>query len=336
MVDLYKKTIQIFIVVISILFVSSFAFAQTSTTDSLSSININVSPSNLRAGDSVVLTVKSDSLNLYTSKITWYIDEVARKETTSQSITVKAKENGNKTSVRVVIETPDGIIKEASTEIVPGGVDLVVEPISYTLPFYKGKPFFITQGSAKVVALADVMVNNIKMSISDLTFKWFAGDNYLVANSGKGKNSIIINSVIPVKDIIVNVQVLDDSGNILAETSKILMINNPKILFFENNPLYGVLYNQSISGNYYLGTNEELDIVAKPFSFSFMSDTSLEAIYVWYVNGSYISPSGKDNELVLKQDSTNLSGTATISLGLKNSKKINQILSGGFDVSFGQ
>ncbi len=334
--SLFKKTIQILIIMISIFSVSSFSFAQTSTTDSLSSIRISVTPSNLRAGDSVVLTVNSDSLYLPSSKITWYLDGVARKETSNQSITIKAKDNGSNTSVRVVVETPDGIIKEASVEIVPGGVDLVVEPISYTLPFYKGKPYLISQGSARVVALADVTVNSIKMSVNDLTFKWFVGDNYLVANSGKGKNSMIVNSVIPVKDIIVHVQVLDDLGNTLAETSKILMINNPKILFFENNPLYGVLYNQSISGNYYLGTNEELDVIAKPFSFSFMSDTSLEAIYVWYINGGYISPSGKDNELVLKQESTNLSGTATISLGLKNSKKINQLLSGTFDVSFGQ
>ncbi|MFH1455301.1 MAG: hypothetical protein ABIF22_03215, partial [bacterium] len=85
-----------------------------------------------------------------------------------------------------------------------------------------------------------------------------------------------------------------------------------------------------------LGTKEELTIVAKPFSFNFLKDISEQASYVWSVNGNYVDPSGKVNEIILKQTETSLKGTASISLDLKNADKINQYANGGFNVDFGE
>ena len=100
--------------------------------------------------------------------------------------------------------------------------------------------------------------------------------------------------------------------------------------------MYGILYNKAIIGNYYLGTKEEISIVAKPFSFSFLNDVPEESDYSWFVNGNYIVPNEKENEIILKQKNTNLKGTASISLDLKNQNKINQFVSGKFDVDFGR
>jgi len=261
---------------------------------------------------------------------------VARKETSSKSITIKAKNDGQKTTIRVVVETSDGIIKEVSGEISPSGVDLVVEPMSYTLPFYKGKPLFINEGTIKIVAIPDIIIDGIKMASSDLNFKWKRGEIMLASNSGKGKNSIIINGSIPIRDINIELQILDSSGNVLAEKSKIISVDKPKILFYEDNPLYGILYNKAITGNYFLGTKEELNIIAKPFSFNFMSDTPEESSYTWYTNGNYVAPNGKINELILRQTTTNLKGTASVSLDVKNNNIVTQSASGAFNVDFGE
>ncbi|MEK7072005.1 MAG: hypothetical protein AAB969_00385, partial [Patescibacteria group bacterium] len=153
---------------------------------------------------------------------------------------------------------------------------------------------------------------------------------------GRGKNSVIINSTIPVRDINMSLQVLDDSGLVLAEKSKTIILNNPKVLFYENNPLYGILYNKAIGGSYSLGTREELKITAKPFSFSFSKDTPGEANFLWYVNDSYVAPVGKNNEITLRQTVTGQVGEVFVSLDLNNINKINQYAGGGFNLEFGQ
>lgn len=336
MLNILKKTIQISLILLAIFSINNIVSAQEVVTNSISSVYLTLSPDNPRAGDSVVLTVSSDLLNLDSSKITWYIDGVARKETTSKSVTIKAKSSGQKTTIRVVVQTSDGIIKEATREIAPAGVDLIIEPISYTLPFYKGKPFFTAQGTVKIVAVADVMINGVKISSKNLNYVWTNGDTVIGANSGKGKDSIILNGTVPIRDIDIGVEIKDDSGNTLAQNSKTIFRNDPKILFYENSPLYGILYNRAITGSYFLGTREELDIVAKPFSFSFLNDNSPEANYVWYANGNYSPPSEKVNEMLLRQTTENLKSTAAISLDLKNTKKIFQSASGVFNVDFGQ
>ncbi len=331
-----KKTIQISLILLTVFSIGCFVYAQGSVFDSMSSIDLNISPSNPRVGDSVVLTLSSDLLDLDSSKIVWYIDGVARKETSNKSVTIKTKSDGQKTTIKATVETSDGIIKETYGEIIPAGIDLIVEPMTYTLPFYKGKPFFVALSTLKIIAIPDVVINGVRIPSKDLVFKWTRENAVLSATSGKGRDSVVINSTIPVRDITIGVEILDESGNLLTETSKIITLSEPKILFYENSPLYGLLYNKAITGSYYLGTKEELKIVAKPFSFSFFNDTPEESTYSWYVNENYVSPSGKTNEVILRQTSTSLRGTASISLDLKNTTKINQYANGSFNVEFGE
>lgn len=331
-----KKTITftlIFVAFFSIAFVVS---GQSSVSTSLASLNLDISPNSPRAGDSVTLTLSSDLLDLDSSRIIWYIDDTALKGTASKSITIKAKSNGDITTIRAVVETADGITKEITGEISPGGVDLFTEPVAYSMPFYKGKPFFASQGSFRMVAIPDIMIDGEKIPSSKLIFKWSKDGSILGSNSGKGMDSLIVNGTIPSRDINIGVQILDNANNVLASNSKLVTLNNPKLLFYEDSPLYGVLYNKAIVGNYYLGTREELNIIAKPFSFSFSSDAPSEANYVWTSNGNYVSPNGRENELILRQTTTNLVGTASISVDLKNNKKINQFITGGFSIQFGQ
>ena len=331
-----KKLIPISLILIAFFSIINIVLAQESILNSISSVNLNISPSNPRAGDSVTIALSSDSLDLDSSKITWYIDEIIKKESTGKNITIKTKVDGKKTSVRAVVETLDGIVKEVSGEISPVGVDLIIEPMSYTMPFYKGKPLFIKEGVVKIIAMPDIVVDGVKILPGNANYKWFKDDYVLGSNSGRGNNSIVITSTIPVRDSNVRVEISDDLGNILAETSKIIVLNDPQILFYEDSPLYGVLYNKAIVNGYYLGTKEELKVVAKPFSFSFLKDVVDEAAYAWYANGNIIPPSGKNNQIILKQTTNGASGVASMSLDVSNTNKINQFASRAFDVQFGQ
>jgi hypothetical protein len=329
MLSFLKKTTQYFFTITTFLFLlSSVSNAQTSD------IYITISPNNPRVGESVTLSINSSVIDLNSSKIIWYIDGSPRRETSSQNITIKTKNDGSKTLVKVVVETIDGIIKETSTEISPAGVDLIIEPISYVPPFYKGKPNFTPQSTIKIIAIPDITIGGIKIKTKDLNFRWFIDNIASGNNSGKGKNSIAINGKIPIKDINVSLNILDDSGLTLTQFSKTIKVEDPIVLLYENHPLYGLLYNKAITDEYFLGTREELKITAKPYYFNFTSKSNLN--FLWYINDTYILPDAdKTDEIILKQTTSNLPGVANISLNLKNKVNIFQYAKENINITFG-
>ncbi|MBU6370739.1 MAG: hypothetical protein KGH93_00940 [Patescibacteria group bacterium] len=223
----------------------------------------------------------------------------------------------------------------SSTVAVSGSVDLVVESTSLVPPFYTGKAIFATQGTARIIALPNVMENGSALSANDLVFTWQRDGQTLSAESGAGKDAITVSGTVPIRDISVSVSVSDASGNVLATASKILSPADPKVLVYEDNPLYGILFNKAMSGNYYLGQRSELDLVAEPYFFNLASIDGQDSTYKWFVNGNYASPSGASNELILKQAGNNLSGTAAVTLDANNNDRIFQYASTNFNVNFG-
>ena len=340
MLSIFQKIIKVSIAILVVFTIqNNIAIGQGATTlNDQPSFSLNVNPGNSRVGESVTLTLTSTIIDLSTSKITWYVDGALKNAGNSTSYIIKTKNSGQSTIIRVVVETSDGIKGEISKEIISSGVDLIIEPTSYITPFYKGRPYFVTQGTFKVVAIPDVVVDGKRLNPADLYFKWSKDGDILGSNSGIGKNILIVNGTIPINDINISVQILDSGKNILAENSRTVISDQPKILFYENSPLYGIFYNKAITGNYFLGDKEELNVVAKPFSYNVSKDAGNETSYKWYVNGGYVVPPGKTNEILFRQTSANLKGVASVSLDLNAtdpSRKF-QYSSGNFNIEFGQ
>jgi hypothetical protein len=150
-----------------------------------------------------------------------------------------------------------------------------------------------------------------------------------------GNAVLTVNGTVPINNIDVSVSILDANGDVLAQNGTVVSLSDPKIVLYEDNPLYGILYNQAIGANYYLGNRQELDITAKPYFFNLTSDAGVDSSYTWSVNGSQTSPSGKNNELIMKQTTSNLQGLADVSLNVKNIQRIFQYASASFQVTFG-
>ncbi len=219
-------------------------------------------------------------------------------------------------------------------QAISSNVDIVVEPASYVPQFYEGKPLFANQGTARIIAVPNVIVDGKKISSKNLTFKWTRDD--VVFLSGAGNDSVTISGNIPIRDINIGVKVMNSSGDILAENSKTISANNPKVLFYENSPLYGVLLHRALVGNYSLGGKEELNVIAKPYFFDVKSQDGSDIDYKWSVNGIPISLSGKKNEILLKQTNTGGAGFANISLDVNNLSRIFQFANASFGINFGQ
>jgi len=193
--------------------------------------------------------------------------------------------------VRAVVETSDGTKTEASKTLTPSIVDLIFEPSSYTPPFYKGNSIFSNQSTVRVVAIPNIIENGQKLDTKNLVFNWSADGVSLESSSGTGRNSVKINGGVITKDITLSLEILDPSGNTVAEKTKILSPVSPKIIFYEDRYKYGVLYNKAIVDTYYLGQAQEVTIAAKPYFFSFKGEDGSEGDYKWSVNGNSVTAS---------------------------------------------
>lgn len=223
----------------------------------------------------------------------------------------------------------------AFAQTAPGTVDMIIEPMSYTPAFYKGRSLFINQGTARIIAIPNITVNGKRLDVKNLTFKWTKDDIVLSTDTITGNNVITINGSVPIRDINIDVQALDSSGNVLAQNSRTLSTNDPKVLFYENSPLYGVLFNRAISANYSLGGREELNIIAKPYFFDVSTQDSDDLDYKWSVNGNPVVLSGPKNEFLLKRTASG-AGSASVSLDVSNLVRIFQFTNSSFNLTFGQ
>ncbi|MFA6797184.1 MAG: hypothetical protein WCR40_00510 [Candidatus Paceibacterota bacterium] len=335
----FIKKLSIFILFFAILLGARVSFSQemTSYGSQQNPILINSSISNPRAGDIIKLTVSSYSINLDSSKITWYVDkEIKKDETGAKELTINTQNTSESITIKVTVITPDGLKSEATKTLSLAGVDLIVEATSYVSPMYRGKASFTNQGIAKVVAIPDIKINGKKILPRNLVFRWKKDNIALSGSSGIGKDSLMITGSVPIKDINVSVEIMDSSGKTLASRSINISPKDPKIIFYEDSPLYGVLFNKAINGTFNMGDREELKIVAKPFFFNIDSDSGSDSKYKWSVNNKSVSTKGKTNQILLRQTNKEVSGTTSIELEINNLKRIFQFTNNSFNITFGQ
>jgi hypothetical protein len=341
MINFIKIINLVFISILVAFFVhTNISIAQSSSPNSgLKNIIIEISssPTTPLAGGQVNFELSSLTSNIDSMKIEWFVDGEIRQEglgLTTFSIT--AKNNGQNTNVKAVASEKDGSSGTAEINILPAEVNLIVENQSFAPPFYKGGTYFTNQSATRIVAMPNILdENSQKVSSKNLVFKWTQNGTVLGSSSGTGKDSILIYGSIPISDIMVKVEIFDLSGQSIASRSLILKTKDPQILFYENNSLYGILFNRAVR-NYYLGTREELKITAEPFSYSFNTNRDASAKYSWSINQNPIGTLGNKNEIILKQTDTIVSGIAQISLNINNTARIFQYSTDIFNVHFGQ
>jgi len=227
--------------------------------------------------------------------------------------------------------------QSVSEEAVNGNsVELLVEPKTYIPAFYKGAPLFTNQSTVKIIAFPKVIADGKLVSSSNLNFTWKNNDIIFSNSSGIGKDTLTFNSGLLFEDPNITLDVYDSNKKLVASNSVVLNIRDPQILFYESDPLYGVLFNKNLNVFYNLGTKEELRIVAKPLSFSVSNDTSSDLTYDWTVNGSKTELSGRKNTLLLRQSSTNESGATPISLTISNTANDFQSATKNLEITFGE
>jgi len=320
---------------LSLLFIIPF-FAANAQINSANNVNmsISISPQNPSPGDQVTVSLQSFSVDLNRSVITWSVNGVEKRtELGLKNYFVQAGTAGKTMTVSAQIETADNGTINKEVTFIPAGVDLLFEVLSYVPPFYKGKAMNVNQGTVVVVAFPEIYSQGgKKFSTKELVYSW-KKDGVVAANvSGVGKNYFTFSGTIPVRDAEIEVTVSSLDQSITANKSITITAGSPKIIFYENSPVYGIMTNRAIKNTVQMLT-DEFSIIAVPYFFSVGYATPADLDYVWTLNGKTVGNQEPKNAFTVRQENPG-AGTASISLKINNTNRIFQFSNNSYSINF--
>jgi len=297
-------------------------------------IDVSISPENPGPNTDVTIRIESYSTDLNGAQITWVVNgKIVSDGMGEKVLKLKTGNIGTITSINLSVQPSDGDAFQKTIDLAPASVDLLWQGDSYTPPFYKGRAVFTNQGSITFVAIPSIIDRSGNtVSPKNVIYTWSKDGSVLGSLSGTGKNSLtLLDSILGLPmNISVVASTLDNS--IVTKSSISMQSGSPIILFYENNPLLGILYNREIGSGFKL-SSPEVNIIGAPYFFS-NKDLQANALkYTWALNGSNIG-SPNQNSITLRGQHGAV-GNSTLGLKIENVNNILQTLEKSMNIEFG-
>lgn len=328
------KEFKIFlIVIVSLVILPTITFAQTVNIPfALSNeLNVEIIPTYPSPNEVIFinLTLYTDDLN--SADITWFQNGknvLSGKGETRYNF--RTGNIGEETKIEIVIKLLSGISFTKVFTLTPAGVDLVWEAESYVPPFYKGKALHPRQGVLKIVATPDFVKGGRRISPQNLIYEWSNDVEAYQNQSGYGKNVLILNGSLLGKSESVEVLVRDPVNNLVAQKFIDISPVDPEIVFYENSPYYGHIFDLAVTGTFNLKT-EEVQVLATPYYFTKKDSGLLK--YEWRLNGQSV-PNLFGSRTAVFRKPEDKAGKSTVSLRIENQNRILQQANGGLTINF--
>ncbi|MEN9524356.1 MAG: hypothetical protein RL536_425 [Candidatus Parcubacteria bacterium] len=320
-------------------FVGSFILLSLSVSAqvpvSTGGLELTASAENPSPGQTVTITAKSYTIDINGAKVSWTVNGVVKKSATgATSLDVVAPELGKTLSIRVTATTQEGKLVLSSITVGSGSVDLILETDGYVPPMFKGKVAPVYQNTVKIIAMPHIAnAGGVEYDPKTLVYQWKKNDRVLEDQSGYGKQSIsLVGDIVPRPyDITVDVWSKDNVAHSQGRMG--VVVGEPTINFYVNDPLYGTLLNQAIKSVIGIGSQKETSVIAVPFGFNKTSSGVGGLSWSWSVNNSGHEELSSSQSVVLRApDDTD--GSSNIQLDIKNTDKILQGASSGFTATF--
>ncbi len=318
-----KRGLIIFFVLIS----AFFAFHTNAQVQS-GDIVLSVNPRYPKANENVTASVSTYSTNLNTAQITWLVngatllDGIGKKD-----FSFKVGSADFQTTLEVKIQTINGSVVNKKITISPSNVDILWEAYdAYTPPFYRGKTLSVGEGKIKVVAIPSTK------NIVGFDYQWKQDDKNKLSSSGYEKNSYIYQNSYLEDNNVVTVAVSDILGNGIGEGKITINPSNPKIIFYQKDPILGVKWENSVTDGFTVSSNGNT-IIAAPYFFSKKDLNSANYEFNWFLNGQQTLIPNQKNVLSIKPDG-NTSGTTILKIIINNTETLFQSVTKSINVNF--
>ena len=332
------KHLPITFLLLTLSLASPVADAQTfqSLGGETGNVIVSTEPSEPSPNQYVTVSVESYATDLNRALISWFQNGKLEKEAIGQkTFLLKTGSLGTVSNILIVIKTAEGETLQKALSVRPGALDLVWEAESYTPPFYRGKALYPFQGTVKVVALPNIVTETgAVLNPKNLVYTWTVDGDAVARISGYGKNFMFFNGSVPLGPATIEVEAASLDKKYRAKGSVILNPQGSEVLFYEDNPIYGVLYNKTLRGNVTL-QNEEIRITGIPYYIGAKERENNSLRYEWQLNNQNVGGGSAKSSLSFKQ-SADAGGTALVALQVSNPAKIFQFASNNLSLTFGK
>ena len=152
---------------------------------------------------------------------------------------------GERTSVRVTIDSETQGFFSRTFTFTPSLVNLVWEADTTVPPLYRGKALYSAGSPLKVVAFPTVYSGSSRVAPSALSYQWERGGESVPEASGLGRYGFSFSG-----DQLKNAETVGVDvyyGNTKAARGEItISAAEPQVLFYERDPLRGILYEKAL------------------------------------------------------------------------------------------
>lgn len=286
-------------------------------------IDLKVTPENPKPESEVTVEVNMYATDINRLLIVWKVND---KEVTKGVGMKKFKFTngpaGVLTKVDVAIFPKSGTPIQRSLSFSPINVDILWQAKTYTPPFYKGKALFTPESEVEILSFPYALNGNSRIDPNQMIYKWKLNYELDDSASGFGKNTFQFKGPIILRENFFQSSVYS-SANPEIQGINTLRLNHvsPQIILYEDNPIYGVLYNQSIKGEYTLKGGES-KISATPLFFS-TKNKNEKVGYMWELDSNKVNVPKYQNSVIFKRNNS-VKGSAFLRLVIDNSSHILQ------------
>ncbi|MEK7178711.1 MAG: hypothetical protein AAB727_00455, partial [Patescibacteria group bacterium] len=285
---------------ISLLFVPILLYAQDGVAQN--ALTIAVSPAYPRTNDAVTLSLSSFASDLNTADIAWFINGTrVRSGKGAVKLETETGNPGTRLAVRVTVRTADGQLFEQEASVRPADVDVYWSAQTYTPPFYKGRALPTPGSSVKITAMPQFFSSPTNaLDSASLVYAWGKDRQALGQFSGRGKQSIVIESPNPGEAVTVAVTVT--SGAEWGAYREIALASvEPEIIFYERRPSEGIRYEHGLRGSTTL-EEKEITVRAEPYFFSTEDMIGNNLTFNWFMNDAPLEKQRGERELTFTQE----------------------------------
>lgn len=293
-------------------------------------IDLALNPKYPQPNQNVTATLSSYSYDLNGATITWYINgkEQARGKAI-KSLTFTTGALGTGTIIKATIFV-DGATQVKTLTVNPADITLLWQAHTYTPPFYKGKALNSYQSVLTYVAIPQMYKNGQVVNPKNLVYTWSKNGTVLGDNSGLGQQTLTLAGDVILRPVTIAVEVSDTAGTLSTKRSIEVSPESPLVLFYENSPDLGIMFNESLSNVKSLLT-PEINLTAVPLFFSASIKQSSALSFTWTMNGATMGVSDANAVFRLPQ---NTSGQASVSVAVRNQTKFLQGADNSLLISF--
>ncbi len=296
-------------------------------------VNIQTNIDYPKPGQKVEVSLESFNVDLNSSSIVWIVGgKIQTQGVGLTKTTITTPSIGSKLEVRADVKMANGREVKKIITIQSSSVDMIWEAGGYAPPFYKGKVPFSYQNTLKVIAIPHLSDNSKnEIDPKNLVYSWKLGGKYIDGLEGKGYGMQSI--VIPADDLPRNLDITVDVTNKeqTLHTASAMTINpdKPSIAFYEEDSLYGTMFNKLLAGNVALN-NTEMKVLAVPFGFNILNK---DISYIWSINNMEQKDLLENRSITIRTKGDR-DGNSNINLQIINQDDILQGADAGFTVYF--